>query len=100
MAAAASGSEKLVRRYLDLGADVNHRAKDGRTPLLCAAGFARDEVAEEEQQLALRIVKRLLEAGADPNARNADGKSAYDIASRFRSSPASEYLKQIAGPKV
>jgi len=99
MAAAASGSEKLVRRYLDLKADVNRRARDGRTPLLCAAGFARDEVADEEQQLALRIVKRLLEAGADPNAINADGKTAYDIASRFRSSLTSEYLKTLPKAK-
>jgi ankyrin repeat protein len=98
MAAAAAGSEQLVNLYLNHGANVNHHSKDGRTPLHCAAVFARDAATERQRKLALSIVKRLVDAGADPNVKNADGETACDVASRFRASPAAEYLKSRQQP--
>jgi len=77
MIAASCGSERLIHLFLGHGADVNHRSKDGRTPLICAALYAQDTFAQDEHELALRIVKRLLDAGAAPSARNNKGESAY-----------------------
>lgn len=96
MTAATGGSENLINLYLNHGAEVNHRARDGWTPLHCAAVFARDANTERQRGLALRILKRLVDAGADANAKNADGETAYDIACRFRASPAAEYLKSLS----
>lgn len=98
MTAATGGSDNLISLYLNHGADVSHRARDGRTPLHCAAVYARDAATERQRELALRILQRLVGAGADPKAKNADGETAYDIACRFRTSPASEYLKQFSKP--
>jgi hypothetical protein len=92
MIAATGGSENLVRLYLRHGAEVNHRARDGRTPLHCAAAYARDAVLDDEKSLAVRLVKLLIDAGADAKATTSDGKTASSIASRFRTSPAADYL--------
>lgn len=96
MTATSGGSEHLVNLYLTHGADVNHRSKDGRTPLHCAAAYAQCATTERQRELALRILKRLIEAGADYDAKNSEGESAYDIARRFHASPAAEYLKNLS----
>ncbi len=51
------GERELLRRMIDLGADVNRSSEDGRTPLLSAAWAGEVE-----------CVKVLLKAGADPYA--------------------------------
>jgi ankyrin repeat protein len=94
MVAALKGSERLINLFLDHGADVNHRSRDGRTPLICAAFYAEWTSADDEHQLALRIVQRLLDAGADPNARTDNGETAYDIAARSKSSLSAECIKK------
>ena len=50
---------------LELGADVNGRARDGYTPLMMAAGYGDTS-----------FVRALLNAGADPRLESNDGATA------------------------
>ena len=61
--------KKTVSRLLEAGADPNHAAKDGTTPLMLAANLNRGELAE-----------LLLDYGADPGRADEDGKTAESIA--------------------
>jgi ankyrin repeat protein len=58
-----------VRLLVQRGADVNHRAAGGWTPLHLAASRG-----------SLPVIELLLEAGADPAATSDDGKTAADVA--------------------
>jgi hypothetical protein len=71
--AAAWQPAALVRRWIELGADVNARnsAQYGRTPLLTAVA------SEGTGPDTLRV---LLEHGADPNRRTTEGESPLDWA--------------------
>ena len=60
--AAGNGNLAAVKQYLQDGADVNARAKDGRTPLIFAARDGR-----------LDVVKYLVDKGADVNAKDKKG---------------------------
>jgi len=101
MAAAKQGSHRLVDVFLENGANVNHQAKDGSTPLLFAAEYARWAMADDEHQLALKITKRLIDAGANLDVKSAEGESAYDIASSNRGSGqlTAEYLKKLTSSR-
>jgi len=57
--------EDVVSHLISRGADVNFKGKDGRTPLMWAAGNS------------LETTKILLENGADVNARGNDGMTAF-----------------------
>ncbi len=57
--------EDVVSYLISGGADVNFRGKDGRTPLIWAAGNS------------LETTKILLENGADVNANGNDGMTAF-----------------------
>jgi ankyrin repeat protein len=57
--------EDVVLYLISRGADVNFRGKDGRTPLIWAAGNSFEST------------KILLENGADVNARGNDGMTAF-----------------------
>jgi len=57
--------EDVVSFLISRGADVNFRGKDGRTPLIWAAGNS------------LESSKMLLENGADINAKGNDGMNAF-----------------------
>ena len=57
--------EDIVSHLISMGADVNFRGKDGRTPLIWAAGNS------------LETTKILLENGADVNANGNDGMTAF-----------------------
>src|SRR5439155_869105 len=105
MSAISTASEPLIDLLLSRGADVNHRAKDGRTALICAAQYVQFHAKRPEQhELALRIVKRLLEAGADPAVQIGEnifpatepGDTAADIAARGESPLVAEYIRNFA----
>ncbi|KAH3772477.1 uncharacterized protein LOC127845705 isoform X2 [Dreissena polymorpha] len=70
--AAHRGHEKLVRRLLESGADVNASTLLGRTPLHVAASQGHGN-----------IVDLLLEHGADIDAEDETGQNALNIAAKF-----------------
>jgi len=57
--------EEVVSFLISRGADINFRGKDGRTPLIWAAGNS------------LESTKMLLEDGADINTKGNDGMNAF-----------------------
>jgi hypothetical protein len=70
--AAIRGQENIIRKLLELGADLNVRDKALNTPLILAT-----------QKGHLRAVYILMRAGADPSLRSKYGQTAYDVA-RYR----------------
>ncbi|XP_053402143.1 uncharacterized protein LOC128557808 isoform X2 [Mercenaria mercenaria] len=70
--AAHRGHDKLVRRLIEAGADVNACTPLGRTPLHVAASQGHGH-----------IVDLLLEKGADIDAEDESGATALTIAARF-----------------
>ena len=70
--AAFRGQENVIRKLLELGADINSRDKSLNTPLILAT-----------QKGHLRAVYILMRAGADPSLRSKYGQTAYDVA-RYR----------------
>jgi ankyrin repeat protein len=70
--AAASGDIRMVRFFLEIGADVNAKNKDGKTALMLASDKGN-----------LEAVKLLLDKGAEVNAKNKDGKTALLVASNL-----------------
>ncbi len=96
------GHVDTVKNLIEAGADVNVKAKDGSTALMCAstgevakilieAGAdinAKDKTGETALMSATRkfrtgIVKVLIEAGADVNAANPDGETGLKLAVKF-----------------
>ena len=67
--AAAEGDAEHVKRLLNIGADVDAKLKDDRTPLHWAVSFGN-----------AAVVKLLLEGGADVEARDKYGKTPHDLA--------------------
>jgi len=57
--------EDIVSHLISMGADVNFRGKDGKTPLMWAAGNS------------IETTKTLLENGADVKAKGDDGMNAF-----------------------
>jgi len=98
-AVVGSGNERLLNLLLEHGADANHRAKDGRTPLHSAAQYARCARFDDESELALRMVMRLIEAGANPGAKDVEEQSAYDLAVRGDNRVVADYLNRFGGSR-
>jgi len=70
--AALAGYSTVVRRLVESGIDVNVRASEGHTPLICAAAMGHVD-----------CIRALLELGANRTLRtDADGMSALHIAAR------------------
>ncbi|MDF3048327.1 MAG: hypothetical protein K0R73_1445, partial [Candidatus Midichloriaceae bacterium] len=67
--ATKEGYLKIIRLFLEEGADVNEGYKEGKTLLMLAAENGKEEAAEF-----------LLGNGADINAKDKDGNTALDLA--------------------
>lgn len=65
IASSFKGYEKIVEFLISNGADVNYKGKDGKTPLMLAAGTS------------FETTKILIENGADVNAKAEDGMTAF-----------------------
>lgn len=74
MMAALVASHRLVRRFIDLGADVHIRDEKGGTALIYAVSGLNRETN------VLKVVKLLLEAGADITVVDNEGFSPYTLA--------------------
>ena len=76
-AACRVGDEALVNKLLDMGADVNARDAQGRTPLL-ALPYVHD-LRIPQQHSCAPIIRLLAEAGADLNACDKDGYTRLEL---------------------
>jgi ankyrin repeat protein len=68
--AAVNGRLNTIKFLLANGANPNQLDSDGNTPLLCALGSTRNDVAPETRA---QILKMLLDNGADPNLASSNG---------------------------
>jgi ankyrin repeat protein len=75
--AAWCGRDRIVKRLIEEGADINKRCIDFlSTPLFWAVKSFRDKNDIYHQQECIRL---LLDAGADKNIPNRNGDSIYDL---------------------
>ena len=65
IACSYTGYEEIVSLLISRGADVNFKGKDGRTPLMWAAGNS------------LQTAQLLIDSGADVKAKGDDGMNAF-----------------------
>lgn len=119
--AALRGETKSIEMMLKLGADVNARDVQGKTPLhdACIKGHsetvrllldhganigARDKngvtpLHDAALGGAPVVVKLLLDRKADAQARDADGQTPLDYAQKLDRAEAVRILKTVAGSK-
>lgn len=71
--AAASGDLRMVMSFLEAGADVNAKYKDGKTALMQACWGVK-----------LEVLKLLLDKGADIHAKDKNGQTALMVAFDLR----------------
>lgn len=72
-AAILSNNLEAVKQHIEAGTDINKKdAMSGSTPLITAASFGKNEIAEV-----------LIEAGADLTPKNSDGATALHAAAFF-----------------
>jgi hypothetical protein len=77
--AAWCGRDKLVKRLIEKGADINSRCIDFQsTPLFWAV---KSHTEENDPYHQIECIKLLIQAGADKNILNAAGKTIYSMAS-------------------
>ena len=69
LVASFSGDPKVISKLLGLGANINARSPEGKTPLMISAGGGKTEA-----------VRTLLQNYANPYAENNDGKTAANLA--------------------
>lgn len=70
--------EKLVKLFIDHGANVNHVVGNGLTPLMYTCRFSNN-------YSNIKIVKLLLDAGADTNIKNHFGNDALLLSIKYGS---------------
>ncbi|GMV93853.1 MAG: hypothetical protein AMXMBFR82_36310 [Candidatus Hydrogenedentota bacterium] len=75
------GTPRMVKRLIDLGADVNRRDGDGAPPLLEAVNRGSQE-----------LVEMLIASGADHDATACGGQTAVSLAASGRNADLFEYL--------
>jgi len=81
----------MVRRLIELGADVNARNRRGAAPLHAAA-IGRPGDASFDPKAQAATIACLIAAGADPNAIDLSGVTALHRAVRTRSAAAVQAL--------
>ena len=75
----------VVRKLLDLGAEINHRSKPWRlTPLMYTATPFRGHLVEGPQGERNEVARVLIERGADVNLAADDGSTALHFAATDR----------------
>ena len=82
---------ELIKKVIDLGANVNARDRNGNTVLIRAVMYDYEAPTMDPTLnrkiyrtigTPLNIIEELLDAGADPRERNSYGNTAYRIAAR------------------
>ena len=77
--AAWCGRDKVVRRLVDEGAEINKRCIDfNATPLFWAVHGLKNGGTDNLLD-CLECVKILMQSGADKNIQNAEGKTVFDL---------------------
>jgi hypothetical protein len=119
--AAHAGSITRVRQFLDLGADVNARTRDGWSVLLAAVEHDLELVRELIRRGAdlnvasdhgytplMRaagkgredVVTLLLEEGADPFAKDVNGMTAYQLAMEATQFDCAELVGDVLAQRI
>ena len=86
--AAGGGDEKLVKRLLDAGADVDALCEEDVTPLMYAAHGGH-----------VKVMKLLIDRGADVKKTDREGGDALEFAVRGKQVEAIEFLLPYASKK-
>ena len=74
---AKTGTPQQIQAAIDSGADLKVRAKDGATPLMCAAQYNWNP----------EVILTLVKAGADIKVLGKDGFTALMFAAGFNQTP-------------
>ena len=83
-----TGMPQDVQAAIRNGADVNAWFFNGRTPLMCAAGFNKNP----------EVTTVLLKAGADPKAKDRMGRTALDYAEQYNANlKGTDTYRQLQG---
>jgi ankyrin repeat protein len=95
--AAVAADADLMQAMADAGAHPSTAARGGITPLMAAAGAAREAAPrdEEEELWALEAVRVAVEFGAELNARNDDGQTAMHAAAFTGAASIVRYLAEV-----
>jgi len=78
--AAWCGRDKLVRRLLQEGAEINKRCIDFKATPLFWAVHGLKQGDKNDLQNHLECIKALIQSGAEKNIPNAEGKTIFDLA--------------------
>jgi hypothetical protein len=92
MTAAHQRDIAAVKAFLNTGADVNAKDKDGHTVLMMAVKYSA--FGQEKGVEQYKIVQLLVEKGADVNAKQKDGFTALKYAKKNNSAQVIKILKQ------
>lgn len=95
--ACGAGEFDLVRRGVELGADVNGGGERQYSPLMAAVGAisqGREEDLERMRPVRLQIIRFLLEQGANPN-QGARNLSALQLAERNQDKEVLDLLRTV-----
>ena len=92
MTAAYQKNSTLVKDFLDAGADVNAKDKEGHTVLMMAVKYSAFGQGKGVEQY--KIVQLLVDKGADVNAKQKDGHTALYYAKIRDMFHIKKFLKQ------
>jgi ankyrin repeat protein len=84
VAAADPRKQDISLLLLELGADMNVRDSDARTPLLTALASGQTNALQH------RLIEKLVESGANTRAKDAQGNDAYAILQKYDRSKINE----------
>ncbi len=117
LAAAAAGQDRIVKLFLEHGANIENKNKEGKTALSLAVDRGHEDAAailvKEGAELNktdlsgelplvnaarrgdLSIVKLLVQYGADPKKKNKNGETALEEADSHNHADVVKYLKGL-----